>query len=168
MISFVAGRGGAFPMPLLILLLLALQAEPAQPNPRAIVRGKVTALESGSPLKRAQVVIRSERQQNETFVATSDATGAFQITLEPGRYRATAIKAGFVTRGYGAKPTSQNSDVLDLRAGSVEDADFSLIRGGVISGAITDEDGAPLPGVRVQALSKQYDLQGQAHLSMKA
>jgi hypothetical protein len=36
------------------------------------------------------VVIRSERQQNETFVATSDASGAFPITLEPGRYRAMA------------------------------------------------------------------------------
>jgi hypothetical protein len=62
-------------MPLFILLLLAWQAEtarpanqdrppavpqqaaqptpadPAPPNPRAIVRGKVTALESGNPLK---------------------------------------------------------------------------------------------------------------------
>jgi protocatechuate 3,4-dioxygenase beta subunit len=147
------------------LLAIALQAGP--PPLKATVRGKVTADETGKPLKRAQIVFRKMPQGVDLFQATTDATGHFEIKLDPGRYRAVASRTGFVSRGYKAKLTSQVPIALALTAGgTVEDVDFSLAAGGVLTGRISDEDGSVLPGVNVRAMRKTYDLQGKSHLQL--
>lgn len=153
-------------MVLSVLLALALQSA-AIPETKGVVRGAVTSDETGKPLKRAQVLLRKMPQGVDAFLATTDATGHFEIKLEPGRYRAVASKTGYVARGYHARLTSQNPEAIVLRAGTIlEDANFSLAAGAVIAGRIVDQDGAPLPGVNVHAMKKRYNLQGKPYLQL--
>ena len=77
------------------------------------------------------------------YRTTTDADGRYQIGgLPPGDYRISALSLAFVPEG-----RSDDRDgfrQLRLDEGEVrEKVDFALIRGGVITGRITDEDGAP-------------------------
>src|SRR5580658_7603827 len=107
---------------LLLWALLGVQGTPRQNKPAnpsnpsdangnpapevkpATVRGKVVAADSGAPIKRAQVVLRLNSVGNTTFLATTDASGVYEIkNIDPGTYSASASKSGFVltqlTRG---------------------------------------------------------------------
>src|SRR5436309_463579 len=99
--------------PLLFLLLQA--AQPAQTpqtaqnagqtdQPKATLRGHVYALDTGAPLKRAQLTLRGTQRMNDPQGAPSDAQGAFEIkNVEPGTYTLSCSKTGFVSGAYGQK-----------------------------------------------------------------
>ena len=70
---------------------------PAGPPERGtgIVRGRVVALDTGLPLRRARVMLRSRRGQPRA--ATTDADGAFSFAgLPAGRYSLSGSKARYV------------------------------------------------------------------------
>lgn len=153
--------------PLLLLLLQA--AQPAQipqttqtqaqaDQPKATLMGHVYALDTGAPLKRAQLTLRGTQRMNDPQGAPTDATGAFEIkNVEPGTYTLSCSKTGFVTGGYGQKDPQRPGTQITVRAGQeIKDLDIRLMRGGVISGVITDEDGEPMANVSVQAMVRVY------------
>ncbi|MGB8510884.1 MAG: carboxypeptidase-like regulatory domain-containing protein, partial [Pyrinomonadaceae bacterium] len=84
--------------------------------------------------------------------ATTDAAGRYTLTnVAPGRYQIMPVA-----------PTSvvvdadyyQPGKSLNLSAGeSVEDINFEIVRGGVITGRVTDSDGKPLVEENVQLVS---------------
>src|SRR6185503_6953132 len=69
------------------------------------------------------------------------------------RYNLSAMKNGFVMMSYGARSWSQPGRVLTVAdRQDVDRVDFSLPRGGVITGRVLDEFGDPAVGVNVQPL----------------
>ena len=123
----------------------------------SIVRGHVLAADTGTPLRRALVNVRSADGRSGG-VATTDAQGRFEIKeLLGGRYTITAQKAGYVTTSYGQRRAEQPGTPLELLEGQIADkVTLSLPRGGVITGRVVDEFGDPIAGAQVNALRFRF------------
>src|SRR5262249_9116088 len=80
----------------------------------------------------------------ENHVVLTDAEGRYRVTSLPeGKYEAQALLGGCVRE----KPSLNESlvEAISLDEGeSRENVDFALVRGGVITGRVTDADGRPL------------------------
>ena len=141
-------------------------ANPNTPLPpgTATLRGHVLAADSGQPLRKAQVRIAAN-EIRENRLATTDADGLFEFKeVRAGRYFISVNKGGYVSVSYGQqRPTDAVKPLTVLDNQTVEKLDFSLPRGGVISGRILDEFGEPMSDVQVAA--QQYQtFQGQRRL----
>lgn len=123
----------------------------------AKISGRVVAADTGTPIRRAQIIINSRDAGFNRVVAT-DGDGRYELaTLPAGRYRLTVNKAGYVALEYGQARPFEAGKPLDITAGQVLDKiDFSLPRGSAITGRITDEFGDPITDVQVQALRYQF------------
>ena len=130
---------------------------PQEKTGTAIVKGKVVAAESGSPLRRAQVRLSSPEIRGGR-VATTDGDGRYEFRdLPAGRYTLNASKAGYVGLQYGQRrPFEQGKPIELLDTQVVQDASFSLPRGSAIMGRILDEFGEPVADASVQAMHDQY------------
>jgi hypothetical protein len=128
-----------------------------EPTGTARVLGRVVSTEGGTPIRRAQVRLNSRdaRVNRET---TTDNDGRFEIGgLPAARYRLYVSKAGYVTLEYGQARPFETGRPIDLSAGeSLEKIDFSLPRGAVVAGRITDEQGDAVTDVQVQAMRYQF------------
>ncbi len=132
-------------------------ASQATPTGNAKITGRVVASDTGSPIRRAQIrVTSSEARFNR--VVTSDGDGRYELlNLPAGRYRLFVNRAGYVALEYGQARPFENGKPLDIAEGqAVEKVDFSLPRGSVITGRITDEFGDPMTDVQVQAMRYQF------------
>jgi protocatechuate 3,4-dioxygenase beta subunit len=128
----------------------------------SVLRGYVTAADTGNPVRRA--LIRALSQDGRSSgMATTDADGRFEIRdLQGGRYNLTATKAGYVTMSYGQRRPEQAGTVLEILEGTtVDKLAFSLPRGGVITGNVLDEFGDPIAGAFVNALRYRYSPGGR-------
>jgi protocatechuate 3,4-dioxygenase beta subunit len=127
------------------------------PVGKARITGRVLSAESGTPIRRAQISLTSRDARVNRNVAT-DAEGRYELaTLPTGRYRLSVSKAGYVPLEYGQARPFEAGKPLDLADGQLlEKIDFSLPRGSVITGRITDEFGDPITDVQVQALRFQF------------
>jgi hypothetical protein len=137
--------------------------QPAPPG-TSTLKGHVAAADSGQPLRKAQVRITAG-EIRENRMATTDADGQFEFKdVRAGRYFITVSKGGFVNVSYGQiRPTDAAKPLTILDNQHVEKLDFSLPRGGVITGRILDEFGEPMSEVQVGA--QQYQtIQGQRRL----
>lgn len=132
-------------------------AEPPAPRGTAVLRGQVVAMDSGAPVRRAQVRV-SAQNVREARLATTDADGRFEIReLAAGRYTMTASKGGFVTLQYGQRRPGESGTPLELADGQVLDKLLiGLPRGSVISGRVTDEFGEPVANAAVMAMRYAY------------
>ncbi len=150
-------------MRLAMLLLLvdvvsvhSREQQAVQPARRgnAIVRGIVVAADSGAPLHRAYVRMKTERSQEVATV--TNVNGAFEITgLPAGTYAVSAAKGGWARLGYRAVPPLTGT-ILEIADGQVIDGlRMALVRGGVVAGTFTDESGNPVAGARVSALIRR-------------
>ena len=129
----------------------------AAPTGNAKITGRVVAAETGSPIRRAQIRVTSgEARFNR--VVTTDGDGRYELlNLPAGRYRLFVNRAGYVALEYGQARPFENGKPLDIAEGqAVEKVDFSLPRGSVITGRITDEFGDPMTDVQVQAMRYQF------------
>ena len=118
----------------------------------AVIRGHVFDAGSGRPLRKAQVrVFAPELRENR--LATTDANGAYEIKdLVAGRYQLNASKGSFVQLQYGQSRPFEPGKPLEIANGqTIEKVDFSLPRGGIITGRILDEFGEPASDVQVMA-----------------
>jgi hypothetical protein len=154
----------------------APQAPPGLPFPQApsrdatntgtaVIRGHVFDAGSGRPLRKAQVrAFAPELRENR--LATTDANGAYEIKdLAAGRYQLNASKGSFVQLQYGqSRPFEPGKPLEVANAQTIEKVDFSLPRGGIITGRILDEFGEPTSDVQVMAMRYQY-FQGRRQLS---
>lgn len=133
----------------------------------ARLRGRVVAAESGQPLRRATVTASPARppemQRGGVFVpprqfsARTDDEGNFVITeVLAGDYTLTARRQGYASQGYGQKrPSTPARRVLVTDGANVGPLNFSLARGGVITGRVVDEEGEPAERVQVRVVRHQ-------------
>ena len=131
----------------------------------SILRGHVFAADSGQPLRKAQVrIFAGEIRENR--LATTDVDGFYEFKeVRAARYTINASKGSYVGLSYGQqRPTDPQKPLTILDNQTVEKMDFSLPRGGVISGRILDEFGEPISEVQVSV--QQYQtIQGQRRLA---
>jgi Carboxypeptidase regulatory-like domain len=142
------GRRLAF---LITILCAATTASGQQPAPEATpaesraITGRVVS-ESGQPLAGASVsAFRSNGSSGPRTATNSE--GYFNLQgLDPGFYRLSANLPGYVVQIPQLDPTSAPL----YRPG--DSASLTLIKGGVITGVVTDIAGEPLVNVSVRAL----------------
>ena len=136
------------------------------PTPPATssITGRVVTADTGRPVKRAQVMISGTGRGGRG--ATTDDQGVYSITsLAAGSYTVSASKNGFVDAIYGQRrPLQPGTPIQLLDNQQATSVDLRLIRGGVITGRVLDEDGEPLMRAVVSVQRYQY-LQGNRQLT---
>jgi protocatechuate 3,4-dioxygenase beta subunit len=148
-------------LPLALPLQFSCYAQKTTKPPKeetCSVSGIVMKMADSAPLRKARVVLKSVDDPNRTVAAVTNADGHFMMKgVEPGAYRLTVTRVGFVADEYGRRKPDTPGAVLTLHAGQdLKDLQFRLIPAGVISGKIYDDDGEPLPGVQVNAVRQVY------------
>src|SRR5439155_6620009 len=97
--------------------------------------------------------------ESERVIApvTTGPSGQFRILgVEPGQYRISAERDGFIRQEYGQRNPGSKGVQISIVAGQQLTIDFQMLPAGVISGRILDEQGDPLAGATVQAQTYQY------------
>jgi protocatechuate 3,4-dioxygenase beta subunit len=128
---------------------------------KGTISGVVTDAATGQPLKKATIVFRNAQSGGQRFqqplAVTTGTDGRYSMAVEPGEYRLVATRNGYVREAYGQKDARRPGTILTVTAGKeLNDINFRLVPGGVISGRVIDEDGEPMSGVTVQALRATY------------
>jgi len=136
----------------------------AAPAGTAAVTGRVVAADTGRALRRARVMVGGAG--NRPHAASTDEQGRYRITgLAAGTYTITAAKSGYVDGAFGQRRTSGSGTPVDLTEGQqAANMDIKLLRGGVVTGHVLDEEGEPLARAMVTVLRQQY-VRGQKQLS---
>lgn len=137
-----------------LLIFSAVSSSTSQTNPdksaTASVAGKVTVKNKAV----AGIVVIAEepnpgRWPRSSYRATTDQTGSYRITNIPaGTYRIRPMTPALAPEN---EPTN-NSIVLG-EGEIVEDVNFSMVPGGVITGKVTDAEGKPLIAAFVSLVS---------------
>jgi protocatechuate 3,4-dioxygenase beta subunit len=151
--------------------LASLRPPPRDPASEAartgVVRGRVTSLENGEPLRGALVSLNFSgfRVELADVTALTDGAGRFELRRLPAAtYTLTESKGGFETLEYGQQRPNQPGRPIDLADGATFDVNLALPRGGVVAGRLVDEDGDPVSGATVRLLRQRY-VSGQRRLS---
>jgi hypothetical protein len=140
------------------LLYLAASLSAQSPNKPAApklalgsVSGRVTIKDKPAPavvvgLRKSDVMSPYEPYSK----GVTDANGFYRIAnVAAGTYVIMTAAPGFVVSDSGRKGVVVNEDE------SVEDINFSLVRGGVITGKVTDADGRPVIQQQVEVYRAQ-------------
>ena len=146
-----------------LLSFLLLLAAPAQqttaPNPDDLctLQGVVVKAGTGEPLRNAIVELwpQGGPGHGQRSDAYTDSTGHFEFKkLDPGQYRLSARRNGYVRQQYGATKLNGPGSILSLSPGQkVSDITIQLIPAAVITGHVFDESGEPIEGAMVSPLS---------------
>jgi protocatechuate 3,4-dioxygenase beta subunit len=136
---------------------LSTAAQNPTPESSGSISGRVTI--SGKGVAGISVTARvgDSPFENRTIGrATTDADGSYRLSgLPAGRFSISPIaKAYVVAAGESFKAPGQVVNVAENE--SIKNIDFALIRGGVITGRITDLEGRPIIGERVNVVSGSY------------
>lgn len=142
----VNGRTGAPLKRATIRLVGGTPQEVALANMAAVAAvvqgGRGTPATPAAPASRP-VMINKETDEQGRFVIAN---------LDPGRYRITAERQGFLRQSWGARKFSGGSTPVVVGDGqAVKGIDFRLMPQGVITGKVLDEDGEPMANVQVRA-----------------
>jgi len=142
-------------LPILCLLAVAVFAQDAS----LTLAGSVVDAQTGEPLKRSLVVVQGFSLPKTTSAGSipleisrttlTDGSGGFRFSgLPTARYMVRAQKPGF-----GASETAGvRFGAIELNS-SKEDVRITLSALGVITGKVVDQNGEPMRGVGIKALS---------------
>lgn len=145
-------------IPILLLfsvITLSVHAQaPTKALKKGTIAGKVTI--KSKPAVGITVGVRASdfgSPFEPTYKAVTDLQGLYRVTdVPPGNYRVSTLAPSYVQpdEGRGGKT------VVLSEGETVEGMDFSLTRGGVVTGKVTDADGRPVIEQRVNLI--QADL----------
>jgi protocatechuate 3,4-dioxygenase beta subunit len=146
-------------MPHLVALALAVLLQTPAAPVGAAVSGRVLERETQTPIAGAEVTLVPARSgQGSPFaerglIAITDRDGRYTFgDVEPGRYRVTVQKTGFVSNRFIANPPAFPE--ADVAAGQrLVNVNVSIERGAVITGRVIDQDGQPVAETDVMVLS---------------
>jgi protocatechuate 3,4-dioxygenase beta subunit len=93
-----------------------------------------------------------------SYSTVTDSGGRFAMKdLEPGRYRLSANRTGFVNGEYGSRGPMRPGTVIALARGqALTDLKFGLTPQAVITGRVVDEDNEPVANAQVMAMRYRY------------
>jgi protocatechuate 3,4-dioxygenase beta subunit len=134
-----------------ILSAVSTSAQITQKQANGIITGRVTVGEKAAA-NISVVLMPAERGPDRAAVtkASTDYEGRYRLSNVPaGRYNVVAIAPAFIGSNDGMYG-EPGKTVTIAEGETVEKIDFSLTRGGVITGRVTDSEGAPVIGERVQ------------------
>jgi hypothetical protein len=126
---------------------------PAPAVGTGVVRGRIVAGDTGLPLRRARVILRT-LGAGEPRATLSDAEGAFGFdNLPAGRYQLHGTKARYVDGTVGARRPGGPGRPFELADGQTLDSMvLTLAAAGVITGRVLDDFGDIVPGVTVMPM----------------
>src|SRR5262245_48914838 len=161
----------------LLLLLLSLgnsvygqaQRQAQENTPRtASISGRITI--EGNPAANARVVATESKdpagnrplqllggEKAESYSGWTDGEGRYRIAnLPKGNFQVEVMLKHCVKEKKSSDPSLNESVSLD-EGEAAENVDFTLIRGGVITGRVTDPQGRPLisRSIRLQVFNEQ-------------
>jgi 5-hydroxyisourate hydrolase-like protein (transthyretin family) len=119
------------------------------------ISGHITAAVSGAPLANMTVAAYNLDGTRRAFTS-SDAAGAYDLTLPPGTFKLAAFDTTLVYAAafYANQNSFTNATALIVAAGQRTTADISLDLAAKLSGRITaQENGAPLSGITVASFN---------------
>src|ERR1043166_9292122 len=124
----------------------------ANPSPSPAITGSIKGrliADDGQPLTNANVMVQSLSAAPSVKPAHVDAEGRFTFEdLPPAAYLVIASAPGYIDRSLAEGSPSRWSRHL-----SGSNVRITMIRGGVITGTITNAKGEPITGVPVHALA---------------
>src|SRR5215213_3925235 len=129
----------------ILLIFSAVASSSSQTNPEkaanASISGKVTLKNKGVAGILVYAQEQNSRGWNRTqFRATTDQTGSYRITNLPGgTYIVRPIAPALAF-----EDEARNNAVVISDDENLEDINFAMVPGGVITGKITDSDGKPV------------------------
>ena len=148
-------------------LFLSSVAVAQQPAPEgtvsAALEGHVIHGVTKEPLRKARVILEpSAVEHNSALVAITDEAGHFRFAdVNPGTYRLTAEKTGFLAGEYGKDKSEGQGSRLTVGSGDkIQNLTLYLFPGGGISGHVLDTDGDPVPDKNV-FLWQQHSRRGK-------
>jgi hypothetical protein len=136
------------------------------PDQKCTLEGKVTNSQTSELVKKATLHLHPSTRDGNLglvsvtagFIATSQSDGTFHFEgLEPGEYRLSGERAGFINTRYGAKGNAGTGTTLALQPGQhLTGINMALIPQGVITGKVLDDDGDPMGQASVHLLSRNW------------
>lgn len=150
---------------LLLLVLYTVGASAQTPGkaPTASISGRVTIDGKGAAGITVAATTSSSPLDNRTVAkATTDDDGKYQLTgLAAGKFTIMPLAKAFVEGTSGAY--RQPGQSITVGEGeTITKIDFALVRGGVITGRISDTDGRPVIGERVNVVASDAPDSGRA------
>lgn len=149
-------------MPLFLPLLTLLAQDTG-----ALVEGTVLNALSGEPIKKCAVTLRRlDAKADTVLTTTSGAEGQFIfLNLEPGRYKLSGEKTGFVRQEFGARGLTKPGSTITLDKGmQLKNLALKISPQGIVSGKVIDDEGDPVIGAFVQILKPLF-LDGRQQLA---
>lgn len=117
------------------------------------ISGRVLRAEDGHPLGKANVTLLPDAQGADSVTLRTSSNGTFEFKeVMPGLYRLRAERTAYVSQVYGQRGGGPGIQVKVEEGRIVERIEFRLLRAGVISGSVVDEDQEPVEGVLVRAM----------------
>ena len=132
----------------LLCLPVSLHAQSQTKTPAKVPRGSVSGRVTIKDKPAAGVTIGLRQRMSifpndKSFRAITDQEGIYRISNVPaGTYDIMVVAPAYVNPELAVGARGKN--VIVAEDETVEDINFSLVRGGVITGKITDSDGRPL------------------------
>lgn len=125
---------------------------------RCSVEGQVVRVGTSEPVPKALVVLRRIDGRDTPYAATADASGKFSLLrVEPGRYRLSAEKNGFVRSEFGQRAADRPGTTLTLNPGQeAKDVTIRLTPASVLTGRIVNEEGERVAGARIELERFRY------------
>ena len=129
----------------------------SQKSGTARLSGRVIALDTGRPIRRAIVSANSTELREGRSIST-DTEGRWMLEeLPAGRITLRVSKGGFVAMAYGQRFPFEPGKPIQLADGQIlENINIVLPRASVVTGRVVDEFGEPVSGVRVTAMRHQF------------
>lgn len=156
---------------LLVVAHPALSQSPLQTSGTATITGAVKlgdAPASGITLallpermgRGARMAPQPQPEQEITTRAVTDEKGQYRFTnVAAGRFRVAPLAEAFVVESNGARAVGVAVTVSEGQM--VSNIDFTLARGGVITGRVTDSDGRPVIAERINLTTSAESGQAQ-------
>lgn len=120
-----------------------------EPSGMGFIAGRIRSEESGRPLRAA--FIRAVGPGGTRQVQTDDE-GRFELEVQPGEWRVTVARGGYLTREYGQSNSSARGSSITVSPQQRATIELSLTRASAIGGRVYDEYGEPIAQARVRVL----------------
>lgn len=144
---------------------------PTPPTGTGVIRGRVVRADTGEPLRRVQVRVDewSTGDHGGPAATMTGADGRYELTRLPaGRYQLKATRGGYVEVAYGQRRPFERGRPLELDEGAVlQNIDFALPPGGVVTGRVIDETGEPVAQAGV-SLARRRFIDGEKRLAAQS